>query len=178
MATTLPTGIDRAPCRAGFSLVELTIVIFIMVTLLAVAAPSFVRHYNAALLNSTARDFGTLCQLARIQAVMRQQPMLLHIDVPGQRFWLSQVGGAVDESTGEALGTHALVVPPRIALVSAELAEPDAAEHSGGTDINVKFYPNGTFESVTVLFRGTTKTELVAATLDSLTGRAMPYEVK
>jgi hypothetical protein len=65
-------------------------------------------------------------------------------------------------------------------LVSAELAEPAAAERSGGTgtDITVKFYPNGTCESVTVVFRGTTKTDLLAATLDSLTGRATPYVLK
>ena len=80
-------------CRAryrGFTLIELSIVVFILAMLVATSVPNFVRSYNAALLNETARSFATLCQLARIQAVSQQQNATLHVDLERQVLWVSQ----------------------------------------------------------------------------------------
>ena len=66
MKTTSVTGSDRMQRRHAFTLIELSIAVFIMAMIVAVAMPQFVRSYNSQLLNETARTFATTCQLARV----------------------------------------------------------------------------------------------------------------
>lgn len=180
MPTISRTGINAARRPAGFTLVELTIVIFIMAVVMALAVPSFVRHYNASLVFSATRSFATFCQLARIQAVMRQQPAVLHIDVPGQRIWLTQAAGSNDADAVAQPGetSQNLEISPRIALVSAELADPTLAASNDVNSVTVTFYPNGTCDGVTVVFRGANKTDTLGAVLDPITARATPVGVR
>jgi type II secretion system protein H len=168
MRTTSATG-----SRTGFTLIELSVVVFIIALVLAVAAPRFVRAYHVQLLNDAARTFATTCQYARIQAVAQQRPATVHVDVDRQRFWLTQELTPAEGEPGEhTLKAHEL--SPRVTLVRAE--QP-AAEEPDAKQAAVTFYPNGTCDEATVVFRGVDRNRGLAATLDPLTGKAAVYAV-
>ena len=136
MRTTSATGSDSP----AFTLIELSIAVFIVATLLAVTAPYFVRSYNTAIVGSTARMFATTCQFARSQAVLRQKPALLEIDMDRQMFWVAQV---LTNDAGEEVAQvlKSTQMPVRVRLFSAQRVDEPIAT-SGR--VEVKFYPNGT----------------------------------
>jgi type II secretion system protein H len=170
MRTTLATGSDAR--RAGFTLIELSIAVFIMALLLALSAPAFVRSYNSALLSETARSFSTTCQLARVQAITQQQNATLHIDLERQVFWVTQPLKNEDgETTEQTLKVFQL--SQRVSVVSAERADSAKQEKL----VDVVFYPNGTCDPVTVVFRGVDPGAL-AAMVDPITCQAALYPVK
>ena len=160
--------------RQGFTFIELSIAVFIIGMLVLVALPSFVRSYNSVLLGETLRTFATTCQLARIQAVSQQKPATLYIDVERQMFWVTQVLKTEDDPTGseQTLKVHQL--PARVRLISVERVDAPARQEKL---VETIFYPNGTCDSVTVVFRGNEPGGL-AATLDPITCQATPYPVK
>jgi prepilin-type N-terminal cleavage/methylation domain-containing protein len=153
--TTSATGNER-PARAAFTLIELSIAIFIIALMMAITVPAFVRSYNTAVLNETVRSFATSCQYARIEAVTRQHNVTLHIDIDRQMFWISQPA-----STDEP--------------VSAERTDQPARQER---QVQVDFYPNGTCDPVTVVFRGSEAKSGLAATVDPITARTVNYPVR
>jgi len=76
-------------------------VVFIIAILWRFPFPSFVRSYNAAVLKESARSFATLCQFARIQAVVAAADATLHIDLGRQMFWVSQPVSNEEGAQGE-----------------------------------------------------------------------------
>ncbi len=174
MTTTLATGSNGRAQRAAFTLIELSIVVFILAVLLAVSIPGFVRSYNASLLSETARSFATLCQQARIQAVSQQRNATLHIDLERQVFWISQPvrneGGTEEDQT-----VKVVEISNRIALVDAvRQDEPRTA----GKQVEVSFYPNGTCDPVYIILRGAEKGNDLCAVIDPITIQASIYPVK
>ena len=167
MRTTSATG------SSAFTLIELSIVVFIVAMVMAISAPAFVRSYNSALLGETARTFMTTCQLARLQAVTRQANAVLHVDVDRQAFWLTQLV-KTDSAATEEVTVKSYRLSARVALVSAELLEGTAKSEKY---VEAQFYPNGTCDALTVLFRGSERTAL-AATLDPITCKATAAVVK
>ena len=164
MRTTSATG------SSAFTLIELSIVVFIIAMVMAIGAPSFVRSYNNALLGETARTFTTICQFARLQAVTRQANAVLHVDVDRQAFWLTQIVKAEGETAGDiTLKTYRL--NRRVALVSAEGV--DGSEKY----VESQFYPNGTCDAMTVVFRGSDRAAL-ATSLDPITCKAIAFATK
>ena len=167
MRTTSVTGSN------AFTLIELSIVVLIVAMVMTISAPAFVRSYNSAVLGETARAFTTTCQLARLQAVTRQANAVLHVDLDRQAFWLTQVVKTEGEATGDVtIKTYRL--SPRVVLVSAERADGDGKSEKS---VEVHFYPNGTCDALTVVFRGSERTAL-AANLDPVTCKAYAYAVK
>ena len=79
MRMTLATGNKRK--RSGFTLIELSIALFIMAIIMAVSIPSFIRSYYASLLDSTGRTVITSCQFAKLNAVLHQQKVEFYIDL-------------------------------------------------------------------------------------------------
>ena len=126
MRTTSATG------NNAFTLIELSIVVFIVAMVAAIGAPAFLRSYNSALLGETARTFATTCQLARLQAVTKQANAVLHVDVDRQAFWLTQTMKTDDEA-GSDLTLKTYRLSPRVTLVSVELVDGRAKTgHDGG----------------------------------------------
>jgi prepilin-type N-terminal cleavage/methylation domain-containing protein len=171
--TTSATGNER-PARAAFTLIELSIAIFIIALMMAITVPAFVRSYNTAVLNETVRSFATSCQYARIEAVTRQHNVTLHIDIDRQMFWISQPA-STDEPGGEGQTLKTFEMSPRVALVSAERTDQPARQER---QVQVDFYPNGTCDPVTVVFRGSEAKSGLAATVDPITARTVNYPVR
>ena len=171
MRTTSATGSSR---RGAFTLIELSIVVFILAMMLAASAPYFVRTYNSAVLRETARTFATTCQFARIQAVSRQQPAVLHIDLGRQMFWVTQSvpnEDGVEES--QTLKVHQL--SGRVWLMVAERYDLEGRDDKV---VDVTFYPNGTCDGVMLLLRGVEKKDALATTIDPITARAVTTVAK
>jgi prepilin-type N-terminal cleavage/methylation domain-containing protein len=159
--------------RRGFTLIELSIAVFIMAMIVAVAVPQFVRSYNNQLLSETARTFATTCQLARVQAVTQQSNATLHIDIDRQMFWVTQAMKTEDGGT-EDQTVKVYELPRRVMIASADRTDGSQVHEKL---VDVTFYPNGTCDSVTVVFRGGERGGLMA-TLDPITCQAIPYVVK
>jgi prepilin-type N-terminal cleavage/methylation domain-containing protein len=92
MKTTLAIG-NRRRRRAGFSLIELSIVVFIVAIIMAISVPNFIRSYNAATLNATGRSIITNCQFAKLNAVLHQKNVAFYVDIDKRMIWLTQFSG-------------------------------------------------------------------------------------
>src|SRR6266481_8231806 len=124
MMTTSATG-NRPARRAGFSLIELSIVLFILAIIMAVSVPSFIRSYNAATLNATGRTVMTSCQFAKLNAVLRQQKVAFYIDLDNRKISLRQFAGtnAPDSAESSVLDLKTIEISPRIGMASAQIGD-------------------------------------------------------
>lgn len=74
--------------NTGFTLIELIVVLLIMTTMMAVAAPRVAGRSEAAVLRAAASDFQTLASAARAKAVLQQRTISLTIDKQGRSIGL------------------------------------------------------------------------------------------
>ncbi len=174
--TTSATG-NRPARLAGFSLIELSIALFILAILLAVSLPSFIRSYNGAVLNATGRTVITTCQFAKLNAVLRQQKVAFYIDMDKRKISLTQFAGtnAPDSDESSILDLKTIEISPRIGVASVQIGD-QPAEQRG--QVEATFYPNGTCDAFTVTFRGTEKGSGLAIMVDPVTCRGVPWVVK
>ena len=173
----LATGNDPSPRESGFTLIELSIAVFIIAIIIAVAAPSFVRSYNTEVLNATGRTIATSCEFAKLNAVLHQQKVGFWIDMDHQTIWLMQAttNDTDDASPGEAEVLKTIPMPSRIGLVSAQLGElmPQARGR-----VEATFYPNGTCDAFAVTLRGVEKGSGLEVIVDPVTCRGMLWPIK
>ena len=177
--TILAIGNRRERC-AGFTLVELSIVVFIMAIIMAVSIPNFVRSYNAALLNSMGRTVMTSCQFAKLNAVLHQQKVAFYIDLDKQVISLMQYseGDPTENADNAELTDQMLKTIPmsqRVGLASAQAG--DQSPQQKGM-VEATFYPNGTCDAFAVTFRGAEKGSGLTIMVDPVTCRGMPWAVK
>ena len=185
LVTTLPNvacgaasrGRALRPWQAGFTLIELSIAVFIIAIIMAVSVPNFVRSYNSSLLSAMGRTLVTTCEFARLNAVLHQRKIVLHVDLDQQVMWLTQgeMTGATNnvESLDQSLKT--IEVPSRLGLVSAQVADQPSQQKG---EAEATFYPNGTCDGFTVTFRGAEKGSGLAVVVDPVTSRGVPWPVK
>jgi prepilin-type N-terminal cleavage/methylation domain-containing protein len=176
MKTTLVIG-NRRGGRAGFSLIELSIVVFIIAIIMAVSVPSFIRSYNAATLNAVGRTVITSCQFAKLNAVLRQKNVAFYIDLDKRMIWLTQFGGtnATDDHESSGVVLKTIEIPSRVGVSSVQIGD-QTPEQKG--QVEATFYPNGTCDAFTVTFRGTEKGSGLAIMVDPVTCRGVPWAVK
>jgi type II secretion system protein H len=167
--TTSAIGSKRADVRDSFTLIELSIVVFIMAVVLAICIPTFVRSYNGAVLRETAQAFATTCQFARIQAVTQQKPATLHVDLSRQLFWVSQPGHSEESTIDEDQTLKTYEISKRVWLFSAERLD-DVGRPPN--EVQVAFYPNGTCDPVSIVLRGVEKGDAIQVTIDPVTTQA------
>lgn len=177
MKTTSAIGSDARPQRAGFTLIELSIAVFIIAIIIAVSAPNFVRSYNGALLNATGRTLVTNCEFAKLNAVLHQRKVACYIDMDKQTIWLMQFttppGADNVEPQSQILKT--VEISPRIAMLSAQVG--DQLPQQRGL-VEVTFYPNGTCDPFAVTFRGAERGSGLEIVVDPVTCRGMLWPVK
>lgn len=89
-----PTGSLRTH---GFTLIELIVVMALLATVLAVAAPSLSRFFRSRTLDSEARRFIALTRYAQSRAVAEGIPMLLWIDTERGAYGLAAESTYTDQ---------------------------------------------------------------------------------
>ncbi len=94
--------------EAGFTLLELIVVLFILTMATALVAPGFSRSFGQLRLKAAARDVATLCRFARTQAITNQGVVEVVLDRRTNSYWLrgpdwivSRLGGVEEGATAE-----------------------------------------------------------------------------
>jgi len=129
---TLPIGSDPRHQSAGFTLLELLIVILIMAVIVGVSVPRFRRTFGHLQLQVFANNVVRLFSYARNRAVTRREVLRVHFDVAGRQYWLAQAKENLLEGESERIASkfnRISSIPETISL------EPSASE--------VTFYPDG-----------------------------------
>lgn len=102
-------------CRRAFTLLELILVMIIICTMLAIAAPNLRGFFSSRQLNTIADRMSILSRYGSNQAVSEGRIYRLNIDVVENRYWLS----VYDQGNFRALMTkfgQELVIPDEIEL--------------------------------------------------------------
>lgn len=85
---------------AGYTLIELMIVLVLFASLLAIATPLLVREMQGAKTRAAVNQFSSAHRLARATAIRYGGTAEFHIDAATARFWIevdtSQAGGVTD----------------------------------------------------------------------------------
>lgn len=86
-ATTLK--LQRATRKAGFTLIELVLVMLLLAVVLAISGPSLSRFFKSRSLDSEARRFMALTRGAQSRAVSEGVPMVVWLDTKQRAYGLN-----------------------------------------------------------------------------------------
>ena len=149
-------GEASASRNAGFTVVELLIVLVMFGAMLAIAVPRLLETFKGAKTRSAVNQFVSTHSLARATAIRFGRVAELHIDAANARFWIevdtSQAGGVTDTvSTIHDVGDGQFVMTSDRTLVCFEgrgLATTAGGCEAG--DVTVTFSLAGRTDTVTV----------------------------
>jgi general secretion pathway protein H len=147
--TTLPTGprTERGGNRRrGFTLLELVLVMVVICTVLAMAAPSLRGFFAGRQTADAAAGLVALTQLARSQAVSEGTPYRLNLDATTGTYRLTvQAGGAFEALNSEFGRVFSL---PQGVQLDLSVDGEDAGRSY------VSFFPDGSTEPATITLTG------------------------
>lgn len=125
---------DRA-----FTLIEIMIVVAIMGIILATGIPAFTRMYQKEGMRKATSDMLDACKEARAQAILNAKTAELVIRPQDGTF---SVDGGKEFQTSK--------IPDNVAI---EILGVNFIEFEQANEARVKFYPNGTSDEFTIVFR-------------------------
>lgn len=79
---------DRRRHRAGFTLIELIVVMVIMATVVGIALPRLVAWIGHGDLGAEARRLAGMIRYARYEAARQQRPFYLTLDLEQHAYWI------------------------------------------------------------------------------------------
>jgi len=139
-------GSGNRPAARGFTLLELVLVMVIVCTVLAMAAPSLGGFFASRRTADAAAQIVALTGLARSQAIVEGRTYRLNFDTDAGAYWLTVQQGGAFGRLGSEFGR-------RFSLPEGTLASRDgttAAASSG----HIEFYPDGTTQAATIRLTG------------------------
>jgi len=126
----------------GFTLLELILVMVILSTVLAMAAPSLRGFFTSRKTHDTAAQILALTQFARSQAISEGVVYRLNFDTQDRTYWLTARQAGIFEELETEFG-RTFELPKDIVMELEDLDQED-------TDIYLKFTPQGTVTAGTV----------------------------
>ncbi len=192
----------RHAARAGFTLVEILLVVVILLISMGVAVPSLVRSYRGARLRTSARTIVMASKYARSVAVLRQTQAALLLDSAANNIEVVTVGSAagadarskfLDDRGSETLpgaavpGADAPAAPaggvesvlrrglePEVRVVEVEAGDGPAAELDGIYWMN--YFPSGMCDEFSVTLQDD-RNQRVTIHVDPMSGTSrVAYE--
>jgi general secretion pathway protein H len=139
--------------EAGFTLLEMLLVLGVMAVAAVFAMPLATRPAGDATLNATARKLANDMRIARASAIRDNRERTLTIDLAGRRFWVDGVTGASPIASGIAVD---------FVTVRAEQLN----ERQG----RLRFFVDGSATGGNVILKGGGR--VVTVKLDWMTGHA------
>ena len=88
--------------RSGFTLIEVSIVIFIMLMMISATVPWMKNFAESTRLRSTARSMTSLMEFARSSAVTQRTEYVVIFDSEQQEYWLSRLD-LLEQSSGNVV---------------------------------------------------------------------------
>jgi prepilin-type N-terminal cleavage/methylation domain-containing protein len=168
--------------KRAFTLVEIMVVVAVMGLLIGISIPAFRNITKKAPLEQGISDVESLCRQARAEAIVGQQAMDVVFNESEEIVALTaaaRVINAPDPFTGLMIKTtEETQLIDQVALeVDLQIVEPEADEFTLD-EIRIRFYPNGTSETLALRVAGDDEAYLL--TLDPVTGRTtvVPYTDK
>ena len=152
----------RAFRRAGFTLLELILVMMIAVVVLSIAAPSLRMFANARPVANAAAQFVALTDYARSQAISEGRTYRLNLDPDKGLFWLTAQEGGVFQPLEREFGRvfsfpegtkmdwlAPLAVSTGITVPGLRLPGQTDIQDASGTTAHtfIAFYPDGHTET-------------------------------
>jgi prepilin-type N-terminal cleavage/methylation domain-containing protein len=150
---------------AGFTLIEIMIVIMILGLVLTVGIPSFFHGMNRESMRKTVAEVVEICSHTRAQAILSGSMKELVIR-PGDG--TLSIGGAPAAPPGDDNPANGVRIPERIRM---EMVDVNFQEYKELEEARVRFYPNGTSDEFTLVLESD-KQEFRKITLDVVTGLA------
>ncbi len=155
-------SLRSSPFSAGFTLLEMLIVLFLLGGVLALVIPRIVIGED---LSSTGRKFiGTLRSLQSMAASI-QKPVKLYLDLDRGTYWAMVIDGREEKRPLDAIWAMPLSLPESIRFT--EVAIGPAKRTYGRADL--LFFPNGRIDPATVYLTDAAN-RLLGLTVDPLTG--------
>ena len=153
--------------RAGFTLVELMVVIVIIGIMTAMMIPEMKGTFQDALLRSTSRELVNVCDLAYSRAVSLNQVRRIRLDEKTGRYRVEKrviENGQEDYITTDDAPGDQGELDTRIAIefrqpggnTSEPATPPDVAGAGGGSPVDgvaIAFYPDGTADAGEITLR-------------------------
>ena len=133
--------------KAGFTLVELTIVIFILALLTAVTMPRFVAFFSRGDLDVFASRLSTYIEHVRDKAVYKKRVLYVNYNPQQNRFWVTDFKGDKDS----AVLMRAVPIPEGIVVSDVVVGN---GEKIFEGDVRIPFYPGGKAEAVLIHLKG------------------------
>lgn len=153
--------------RTGYTLIEMTIVLFIILAFLAMSVPFFANFSASTGLKTAEREIGTLLRTARSYAISRNMPYDAVFVKNTNSFWISPV----TDPNGD--GNYADDDPNDVETGNKVYILAQGIEFSA--DSRIRFASNGGLHSTTTSTSVTVRetkdaTKLKTITVDSSTG--------
>lgn len=149
----------RRRARAGFTLIEIMIVVALIGLISATAIPSIYQLAKKTGLRRAISDLRDVCDNARRQAIFTGKQVTVVFYPIDRKFGISgDPAPTADLSTGESKpavemipGTEATgIIPEDIGL---EMLDVNQSEYKDSDRAWVRFYPNGTCDEMTIVYR-------------------------
>ena len=155
---------------AGFTLIELMVVIVLMGIMAAMILPEMKGSYQDALLRSTGRELVSVCGLAASHAVSVNQAQLLRLDLKTGHYSIERRASGRGSEGGLVAarevpgGEGELDTRISIEIHKTDDAAPDAAEQESAPapgsrvpserrEDGITFYPDGTADATEIVLR-------------------------
>jgi len=147
LAIGLPGTSNKPPMRAGFTLVEMVVVMSIMVITIGVVAPSFKGFLQGRNLANESRRFLSFTHYGSVRAINEGVPVDLWMDVKAGRYGLAASGGYTETQTNEVdflldKDLKMMVSPPQGTLTRSNWWTPDMTRGRGRLPV-IRFQPDG-----------------------------------
>lgn len=168
-----PARAFSAP-SSGFTLLELTVVLFIIGLLVTVAMPRL-GDLGGARLDASARRLAALVRYLSGEAAFSSQIYRLNYDLDQRTYWvtvLTATRGVAEFTADSSPLSRPVQLPPTIAF--ADVQAPGIGRVSTG-QVYTHFYPQG-YADPTVIHLRDQHARMVTVTIPPLTGEARVYE--
>lgn len=160
--------------HAGFTLIEIMVVVGIMGLIVAAGIPSLSKLIQKTGMRKVTSDVEEVCSSARRQAILRGVPVDVIFHPLDRRLEVAAASAPTAEGeTGErpavTPGTGATAEIPDDFVI--EMLDINLSEYRESEWARVRFYPNGTSDEMTLVLRSN-KNEWKKITLEVTTGLA------
>ena len=175
--------------RHGYTFIELTVVLVIILTVAAVGMPRLLSWVNEGNLGAAGRQLAGMIRYVRNEAARRQKPFFLAMDLEHNTYWIET---RRDPRAADEAGDSAAWAEPgdedftpfedefvarqelRKLIVFDRIVFADLTEERFGK-VRIAFRPDGTTQTVAVHLRNT-QDLVTTVVLDGDTGRVDVYD--